>query len=202
MSQYISKATVVPFTGTIDERILAPNYNPWGAGNPDGVYYIDTGSNDLTIRDSRIHGTLIIDTRGKKVTLDNSVFIHQYRADYPVLIVNGELRIRIHSFDYPLSEWSNFRNYNPIGAPYQGSYDWDISDEYPNEIQGLVYVVGTVKFQQPAKIVGALICQGAVDCEEPSTIVYDKNLYSNPPEGYTFVECMKVSSGSYKQTVN
>jgi hypothetical protein len=202
ISQYIAKATVIPFTGTIDEKVLAPSYNPWGAGNTDGVYYINTGGNDLTIKDSRIYGTLVINASGKKVILDDSLCMQRFRSDYPVLIVIGNLDIQIDSADYPLSEWSEFKNFNPSGAPYLGQTDMDIWDVYPNEIQGLVYVVGSLKLKHTAKIVGAIICQGSVQCDGVNTIIHDPTLYSSPPEGYTFVECMKLSPGSWKQTVD
>jgi hypothetical protein len=198
---YIAKATVIPFSGTIDKQVLTPTCNPWGPANSDGVYYIDTGGNDLTIKDSRILGTLVIYTGPKKVVLDNAVFLRRYRSDYPVLIVDGNAEIKIHSCDYSLSEDSLSTNFNPIGAPYLGVSDEDTDDTYPNVIQGLVHVTGALRLQQTARIEGAVICESSVSCEDLNTIVHDPALYASPPEGYTYVSGMQISPGSYQQTV-
>lgn len=198
---YIAKATVVPFTGTIDRQVLTPTCNPWGPANSDGVYYIDTEGNDLTIKNSRILGTLVISAPSKRVTLDDAVFLRRYRSDYPVLIVDGDATIKIHSCDYLLSEDSCSTNFNPVGAPYLGEWDEDTDDVYPNMVQGLVHIKGELKLQQTARIEGAAICEGPVECADQTTIAHDSTLYTSPPEGYTYVSGMQISPGSYKQTV-
>jgi len=201
VSHYISKATVVPFTGTIDKQVLAPSYNPWGPTNADGLYFIDTGGSDLTIKNTRIHGTLIIRLGTKKLTLDDAVCMQNYRSDYPVLIVDGDAEIKHHSCDLVLSEASNNTNYNPPGAPYQGQSDEDMLDEYPNEVQGLIHIKKFLNLNDTARIKGAIICEGSVECASNNTIIHDPGLYACPPEGYTFVEYMQISPGSYKQVV-
>ncbi len=202
ISQYIDKATVVPFTGTIDKRVLTPSYNPWGSTNPDGVYFIDTSSNDLTIKNSRIQGTLIVRLGDKKLTLDEAVFMHSYRSYYPVLIVDGKVKIKCRSDDYNLSETSCNTNYNPSGAPYLGVWDNDKYDSYPNEIQGLVYIKGTLELEQTARIRGAVICEGEVACKERNTIIHEPKLYTSPPDEFTFVDSVRLSPGSCKQVVD
>jgi hypothetical protein len=202
ISDYINKATVIPFPGgTIDEQVLAPSYNPWGATNADGLYFIDTGDTNLTIKNTRIHGTLIVRLGTKKLTLDDAVFVHNYRSDYPVLIVDGDAEIKHHSCDLVLSEASNSTNYNPSGAPYQGQSDADMVDEYPNEVQGLIHITGSLELSDTARIKGAIICEGSVECASQNTIIHDPSLYATPPEGYTYVDHMKISPGSYKQVV-
>ncbi len=202
ISDYISKATTIPFTGNIDKQILTPTYNPWGPTNPDGIYFIDTDSNDLTITNSRIHGTLVIRTGNAKLTLGNAVFMHSYRSHYPVLIVDGKARIKCDSGDYALSENSCGTNFNPAGAPYLGQSDEDELDEYPNEIQGLVHVTGKLELEQTARIRGAVICEDEVRCKGQNVIIHDPALYASPPEGYIFVDGMQVSPGSCKQVVD
>jgi hypothetical protein len=202
ISDYISKATVVPFTDMIDNRVLAPSYNPWGPTNPDGVYFIDTGNNDLTIKNSRIHGTLIVRTAGKTLKLEEAVLMENYRSDYPVLIVDGKAEIKYKSAEKTLSETARATNYNPPWAPYEGQWDFDQFDEYPNEIRGLVHVRGELKLLETARIRGAVICEGMVTCDGANNpITHDARLYASPPEGYTYVAGMKISPGSYKQVV-
>jgi hypothetical protein len=202
ISDYISKATAIAFPGNIDKKILAPGYNPWGATNPDGVYFIDTADHDMTIKNSRINGTLIIRLGSKTLTLDNAVFMQNYRSDYPVLIVEGDVVIQCRSCDYTLSEVTNDKNYNPSGAPYLGVSDDDKLDVYPNEIQGLVHIKGSLKLKETAKISGAVICEGTVSCEGVNTITHKPQLYAIPPEGYTFVDNMQPSPESWRQVVD
>lgn len=202
ITDYLSKATTVPFTGDIDKQLLTPAYNPWGAENADGVYFIDTGDQDLTIKDSRIHGTLIVDVGNKKLFLTESLLLHAYRSDYPVLIVIGKLNIELKSGDIPLSETDLGVNFNPPGVPYLGQMDDDTDDDYPNEIQGLIHVTKKLTLKETARIVGAIICEDKVDGHGDNVIVHDPGLYASPPVGYTYVDGMKVSPGSYQRVVD
>ncbi len=198
---YINRATVVPYTVTLEKVVLAPGCNPLGPTDPNGLYIIDTGGGDLTLRNSRIYGTLIIRAAGRTVTVDEAVLMQNYRSDFPVLLVEGNLIIRPNSVVGSLSESACLTNFNPVGAPYSGATDSDMTDQYPDEIRGLVHVKGSLRLQQTARIVGVVICEGTVTCEDTNTIVYDPGLSANPPTGYTYVDGMKVSPGSWTQVV-
>ena len=202
IADYIRKATPVPYTATIDKAVLTPGCNPWGPTDPNGLYYIDTNGADLTIRNSRIQGTLIVKAVGKTLTVDNAVFFQNYRSDFPVLLVEGNVIIKHQSCDMTLSEVTNNANYNPVGAPYEGVFDSDQLDVYPNEIRGLIHIVGALNLQQSARIVGVVICDGPVTCEEANTIIHNAGLYASPPEGYTYVSEMKINPHSWKQVVD
>ena len=203
-TDYISKATSVPYEAMIQKVALAPGCNPLGATDPNGFYVIDTGGRDLAIRNSRVYGTLIIRAAGRTVTVDEAMFMQNYRSDAPVLLVEGNLLIKLNSIAGPLWEGGAVNaNFNPVGAPYNGVTDPDKTDQYPNEIRGLVHVKGTLTLQQTARIVGTVICEGPVSCEGTNTtIIYDAGLYANPPKGYTYVDGMKVSPGTWKQVVD
>jgi hypothetical protein len=202
ISQYIAKATVISVSGTIEKQVLTPTYNPWGIANLDGIYFIDTLEKDLTIKNCRIHGTLIVRLGSKKLTLENAVFMQNYRSYYPVLIVDGKLKIKCESSDYTLSEASCDTNYNPDGAPYLGVWDDDKDDEYPNEIRGLVYVNGTLELEKTARIRGAVICEGEVTCKDQNTIIHAPKLYTSPPDEFTFIDGMRISPESCKRVVD
>ena len=60
MAYYTSRATVIPYIATIEKVLLSPSSNPFGPTNPDGLYYIDCGTNKITIKNCRIIGNLII----------------------------------------------------------------------------------------------------------------------------------------------
>jgi hypothetical protein len=202
MSSYAHKATSVPYNATIDKAVLAPGCNPWGATDPNGLYIINTAGGDLVIKNSRIYGTLIVELGSGTLTLDGAILLHNYRSNFPVLIVEGNVVIKCTSADTMLSESTADTNFNPVGAPYEGVWDSDSTDSYPNEIRGLVHIVGSLKLQQTARIVGAVICDGPVYAEENNTIVHSPGLYAIPPDGYTYVDGMKISPDSWKQVID
>ncbi len=200
-TDYTSKATAVPYAATIENVVLGPGCNPLGPSDPNGLYVIDTGGGNLTLRNSRIYGTLIIRAASQTVTVDDAILMQNYRSNFPVLLVEGNLIIKPGSVVGSLSESACNTNFNPVGAPYGGVTDSDKTDQYPDEIRGLVHVKGTLRLQQTARIVGVVICEGTVTCEDTNTIVYDPGLSANPPTGYTYVDGMKVSPGTWKQVV-
>ena len=202
ITQYASRATPIPYIATIDKAVLTYACNPWGSTDPNGLYFIDTAGNDLIIKNTRIHGTLVVRAIGRTVTLDNAVFCQSYRSNFPALLVEGNLTIRFASASLSLSESANGTNYNPLGAPYGGMWDEDTTDEYPNEIRGLVHVRGTLSLQQTARVVGFVLCDGTTYGEDTNTIIHDPALYACPPDGYTFVEGMTIAPGSWKQVVD
>ncbi len=182
---YWSIATPIVYPGEITGQVLSPKLNPWGVTNPDGVYSIDTQGKDLVIKGSRIYGTLVVEAPGKKVVVDDAAFLHPYRRDYPVLIVNGNLEIRLKSELYDLSEEQWGVNFNPPAAAYIDEPDDDKSDVYPNEIRGLVHVTGDLTFFETPKIKGVVICENRVTDEGSCQLEHDPALVSNPPMGYT-----------------
>jgi hypothetical protein len=145
ISQYINRATEIPFPGNIiSNHVLTATSSPWGPVDPNGVYFIDAGVNDLTIKNSRIHATLVIRAAsGNRVLIEDAVFMQSYRIDPPAVIIDSELELRHRSGKYALSEAICAANFNPIGAPYEGEDDADMLDENPNEVRGLLPAAGS-----------------------------------------------------------
>jgi hypothetical protein len=202
---YVSRGTpIVPGSNTIEKRVLSPASNPWGAPNPDGIYVL-RASADLTLREVRIVGTLVVINPGKKLTITQSVNLAAARPDFPALIVQGNA---VLDFDAnPLSEADNAVNFNPPGTPYQGSADGDFADTYPSEIRGLIHVTGTSVFQKDGVVRGAVLCESSAGTDTPDVtankeIFYDSRLYSLPPQGYTTSVPMVVEAGSWRQLVD
>lgn len=201
-ADYVAKATVIPYTGNIRDQVLTATYNPWGSPNPDGVYFIDTAGRDLYIEDTRIHGTLLVDCPGKKVVIQEPNLLQNYRSDYPVLIINGNLEVKLKSAYLLLDESSRGINLNPVGAAYQGSANADIEDTYPNEIQGLVHVRGDISLFETTRIQGAVISEANVVINGDPEIIHNPTLYTSPPEGYIEGVNMVISQGTWKRVVN
>ena len=199
---YRDLAVTIPYPGAIMEKVvLGPGANPWGLTSPDGVYYMDTGGNDITLRGVRLCGTLIVRASGRTVILDDAVFMEPFRSDYAVLIVDGNLEIRMSSRLYGLLEATWLTSFNPPTCTYQGHGDLDSLDAYPNEVRGLVHATGDVLFKNSPCVRGTVICGGKATFDDYAEMVYQPSLAENPPLGYRTV-VMRLAEGSWRQTVD
>ncbi len=204
---YRTLATQLPYAGDIDKHVLAPGFNSYGGGlNPDGVYYIDTGGVDLIVRASRIHGTLVVKCGPLgRVYVDTAALLQSYRSDYPVLIVDGLLTIALDSGLNDLVESTWAANFNPVGAPYLSTSDNDQKDNYPNEIQGLIHATGVIRLRKTSLVRGVVLGEDDIEAQNDTLIIYDPNLYTNPPLGYTGVDSsqpVQIVAGTWVQGVN
>lgn len=179
---YVARATALSFSGDFDKVVLAAGVNEYdGSGlNSDGVYYINTSNNDLSLGRMRLLGTLVVDVGTGTLTIENNCLMEPYRDDFPVLIVKGAVDADLQGGS--LSESSNF---NPPGAPYEGQTDSDKNDSYPSEIRGLMHVIGNVTFGFDAIYRGVCMVDGSVTVSGTPTFVHTPSLMLNPPLGYT-----------------
>jgi hypothetical protein len=200
IDDYIARATVLPYEGHLDKVVLAPGVNEYGGGlNQDGVYYLDTDSHDLELKDTRVHGTLILRLGPKRVTAKTCV-VEAYREDFPALIVIGELRGEIK--ETWLDESSAGHNFNPSGAPFEGATDTDKLDSYRTGIYGLVHVIGDAELLQTGESKGVFVVDGPVKISNSVKLVHDPELMFNPPLGYTDdpnSTAMIIRSGSWSR---
>lgn len=202
---YKGMATTIPYASSMQNFALSSGLNPWGATNPNGIYFVNTGGNDITFEKCRIHGTIIVQCGySRKVILQDSALLHAASADYPVLITDGGIEFRMKSSSQSLSESAVGTNFNPPGAPYNGGTDNDTVDTYPNEIRGLVHAKGAITFLEATRIIGAVITEkggAAVSFAASPEIQYDPTLSSNPPIGYRKYQ-MRVQENSWKRVVD
>lgn len=197
---YQSIATTIGYTGDIDRATITAGMNPWGANNPDGVYYINSGASSLTIKRSRINGTLVVSCNaGKKLIIDDPVFWQPYRSDYPALISDCDVQIKLTSVLGSLSELLQGTNYNPTGAPYAGVTDSDQLDTYADEIQGLVHVKRNLSLDATSRVRGVIICEGAVSANA-AEIIYTASWGGKTPMGY-HTYAMGISPGTWERAV-
>jgi hypothetical protein len=179
---YRDMALPLAYQGNVEGHLLSPGVNTYGnETNPYGLYYINTGGSLLTVRGSRIHGTLLVEGN---VRIDAQALLHTARRDYPVLIVKGDLTVSTSSATDDLREADWNRNFNPPGAPYMGSTNDNQEDVYPNEIRGLVHVIGNVTFENTPRLAGMVWCEGEVNSPGQARIQHDATLPEDPPLGY------------------
>lgn len=201
---YVNMATPIPFTGTFEKKVLAPGYNDFGGGlNGDGLYYLNTGGNNVEIKTCRIHGTLVVDAGANTVKLSERVLLENHHPDYPALIVRGKLHLAFNQSGDSMDETAYAVNWNPAGAGYEGNSDATLDDTYPSEIRGLIHATGAITVEHDAKILGGLLGEGNVVFAGGSpTIVHDEMLATNPPVGYLSEVRLVVSQGSFRRNVD
>ena len=183
VAMYRELATDISGRTLINRQAIGPGRNPWGTANANGVYYLDAPGSDVTLRDSRVLGTLVV--RCNRLTINNTVLLESYRKDMPALIVDGELVLNFASASSQLRESNEDTNFNPPGVPFGGATDLDKTDSYPSEIRGLVHVRGDLTLDSTALVRGAIVCEGQVQCSGTNQIVHDADLSNRPILGYT-----------------
>ena len=144
---------------TIDKQLLSPQTNPYGDRNPEGIYLIHCGGQRICIKNSRIFGTIVLIAPASNSSIEGSLRWDAAIANYPALLVNGDLEIKTTTT--ALSEATLALNLNPASSPYQGTTDTDLLDEFPSEINGLIYISG--KFSAPQDLVESLF-RGVTVC--------------------------------------
>ncbi len=139
------------------------------------------------------------------VRIETAALLHPYRSDYPTLIVDGNLEVLLDSADRTLSEAEWGVNFNPSGTSYKAAFNVDTSDDYPNEIQGLVHVTGNLLLRRSSRVWGAIICESTATCQQDTAVIHDPDLYADPPLGYTdpiATPPMTIVSGTWQQVVD
>ena len=189
-------------TNTLDKRVLSPSLNPFGAANPYGIYVIRS-TNDVTLKLTRIYGTLVVICPGRRLTIDNNVLLEPYRSDCPALVVVGDAHIQFASGNNSFREIDAGISLNPPGAPYNGVANTNISETFPSEIRGLVHVTGAILYRASATVRGAILSNStagadAFDVDDTTTITYTPGLYTSPPCWYTTAVPMVIDRGTWK----
>ncbi|MCA9025072.1 MAG: hypothetical protein KDA86_07650 [Planctomycetaceae bacterium] len=185
----------------IRQTVLSPNLNPFGSAvNAEGIYVIDCQNQQLTIENTRILGTLVLVNSSASTFIDFSQYWSPAVLNYPTLLVDGSISFRYLSGD--LDENDQGSNYNPVGAPYEGSEDSDTNDTYPSKIKGLVYVSGTLKLPTltPDSLVDGCVICGTLDARSDATFDYRATFLNYPPPGFASGNPMQIAPGTWHRT--
>ncbi len=201
---YLSVGTPITFSqipgGIIQLVVLSSTSNPYGSQVPNqqGIYVVDCQGNNLTIRNARIQGTLVLINAGPLTTITNSVNWKPMVANFPALMVQGPLTMN-WTQTTSLIESTLGVNFNPAHSPYEGASDSTNDDTYPSKITGLVYTTGNLSFTNQVSITGAVVVGGTVSVSGASGLTYSSLYLSNAPPGFTSGTDMKLMPGTWKQ---
>lgn len=195
----------------IHRQVLSPASNPFGSTNSQGIYVIDCDGDKISIRDSRIVGTLVLlnqNAGGSEIAGSMHWSPAVISADptitnLPALLSNEQLNLFFTNT--ALDEGLVNANFNPSGTPYNGSQDSDKSDSYPSVINGIVYCETKVVIENSSPAInGILIGHDNIDTKDATlTLKYDPLYFEwNAPPGFQAAVSHYIVPGSYRQVVD
>jgi hypothetical protein len=193
---YVARGTLIgPPVGpiSIDGVVLTPTLSPYGPPNSDGIYVIHAHGREVSIRRSRIVGTLVIINPGPGSRISGPVSISATQPGMPALLVNGSMRFELGTTD--LIESSEGMNFNPPGAAFAGVEDSDTADRYTNAITGIVFLEGLTTISQTTTVFGNFLVEGSVLCDAQLRVT--PVIPTQPSQGFWFVNKLRAQPGSY-----
>ena len=203
---WIDIASIPLTSGThqLFKKVLAPSVNLFGpSGNAEGIYVIDCQGQNLIIENTRVMGTLVIINPGTTCRIQGSNHWSPVSPNYPALMVRGNVQFQMSQLD--LNETLLATNFNPTGAPYNGTFDSDITDTYPSKIKGLVYVSGQLRV--PTAVGNEPLFDGSVVCTTfqadslgDVTFSYRPTHIHYPPPGFAAGSTMQVVPGTWTRS--
>lgn len=196
LKSFTDISTTLTSTTDISGVLLSSGYNPIGGGlNSLGVYSIGNGSSNIEISHSRINACLIV--HALRFTIGDGVEFDP-PAGLPALIVIGD--VRVSGDGSRLSEASAKVNFNPLSSPYGGVSDSDKLDGYPTEIDGLMYVSGSVALTGNLVVNGPLLVGGGLTLG--ADLVLRCAGVTSGPMGFRASPAFKVTRGSVRRQVD
>ena len=201
----LQTATAVNCGSTLQNCLLSPVSNPYGAVNSSGIYSISVNNNsNLTITNCRIFGTLLINLNNKgTLKIQGPVEIEPANTSYPTMVVIGQkATISMSGSNTWLSESAIAVNFNPPGASYAGVTNTTTTDDYPPQYRGVFHFLcgtsSTVQLDANTYINGTLITDSPVKTTAQSTFVQNPLIYASPPFGYQTGNAMTEVPGSWR----
>jgi hypothetical protein len=182
---YKARATTISSSYAADGNLLPGTLsaadNPYGAENPDGIYYLrlpDTIST-LLIDRSYIKGTLLVEaaagSTNQTLVIDDEIFWEPHSTQFASLITKGIRTINI----------------NGTIATYGGR---------ATELRGLIHTIGStnVNLNDAAFINGCILADGTITTTGSVGITATPSLFTTPPMGYTKGNKIIPLPGSWK----
>lgn len=196
---------------TLHRTALGPTQNPFGAGstNAQGIYVIDCQGEKLSIKDSRISGTLVLRNQHLQSLIHGSVHWEPARVggdptvpNLPALVTDSEITLAYGQDN--LDEPAVNMNFNPPGIPYQGNADDDRQDAYPSLIRGVIYSSKKITVEDAPSIHGVLVSDKDILVRGSELNVTWDPVYfdTNPPPGFRAGVILEIEPGSFEPVVD
>lgn len=208
---YIASAIPIPLASLpiqsgyyeLSGALVSPNSHPTGGPTHiDGLYSINCAGADLRIKDTRVHGSLVILEPGPNSEIAGSINWEPFNTGLPALLVRGSIRF---SWSGSLIEGGSINvNFNPTGSPYAGATDDLMDDTYPGIMKGLIGVSGILHTVAAETVEGVILGAGSeLRFDQSMTVTHDPTLINAPPPGFErAVRPLGIVSGSWKRNVD
>lgn len=162
----------------LQNGLISPTQNSFGATNPQGIYLIDCQGQKLIMERCRIRGTLLIKDPGPDSRIGpDPVSWRTVSNDMPALVVyrtssttGGSLTLSLNG--NLLAESTATGSLNPTGEPHpDGTTDNDLIDVYECGVSGVILldgglsVSGVQRFTDPVIVSGSLSVTGMANFE-------------------------------------
>lgn len=190
---------------TIQNCLISPGSNPYGAPNASGIYAITLPANKgLKITNCRIVGTLLVSGLGNNsLTLLGPVTWETLPGNSPILIVSAPgIDVVINGSNTWLTESDAGVNLNPASTPFQGQSNSTQADDFPPQYRGIIQIIGgstgAVTLQNNTYIKGTLITDCPLKTKNQATLIQDPQYYGNPPFGYALGDVLTEVPGTWK----
>ncbi len=151
------KVSSAPSGKAIHRKVVSTATNPFGVtSNSYGIYVLDLAGADLTISDSMIVGTLIIQNAGTVRVGNGPVQWRPAKPGMPALVVDGDIELTFSRF--ALTERELGANFNPSGTRDEnGRDDSNLNDSYLPGIRGLVFASDDITLAGDVRLDGCLL---------------------------------------------
>ena len=210
VDNYVSQGTQIslaalPLSGSdylIENALLSPNANPFGAADPNGIYWLDAGGAKVIIKNCRCLATLAIRNASVVEVSGGVVWDYPTSADV-ILATNGPIEFR--DLEAELSEPALSVNFNPTGSPYRGTLSNSTNtDVYRSELRGIVYSNGSQTYypldtDELFTVTGAIICTDLWVQGPLQVLPLSELRGSTPPTGLDNPTPMTFVRGTFKR---
>lgn len=162
VDKYVARGTAIAYASVsprLQNCLLAPVSNPFGAVNASGIYVINCAGAPITVSDLRVYGTLVLLDPGAGSLIEKSVAFEPVNAGEPCLVVRGSIELSTDADDFKDSPG---KNYNPVGAPYLGVTDASTTTSFASVLHGIVYATGNIVITKNVTMEGVLVAGGDV----------------------------------------
>lgn len=210
VSEYVALGTELPFASIpqsgggdllIQDQLLSPTSNPFGAADPAGIYWLDAGGHDVILSHCRFDATLSIRNADQVEITGGIVWNYPTTAD---VILATDAPILFTDVEETLDEAARGINFNPTSSPYrQSESNNTATDVYPTELRGVVYTTGNVRLDpliSNAKlhITGALVGRD-LRIDGYLNVTHLDELLRTPPPGLSDPTPMRFVRGTFRR---
>ncbi|MFK8112764.1 MAG: hypothetical protein AB8B91_11200 [Rubripirellula sp.] len=207
VAEYISQGTQIqtasiPTAGSdllIQDVVLSPAANPFGATDAKGIYWIDAGGAKLILSNCRLNATLAV--RNATLVEINGGVVWNYPTTADVILATDSA-VELTSITPTLDENTRNVNFNPALAPYRGTSNATNTDEYSTEFRGIFYSTGDFRLfntGNPAVSLTGAVISSDLHVEGAMTIRQLSEVLTELPLGLRDSTPMRFVRGSFRR---